>query len=242
LDAFGPADTPARLEWWSHTYISDGNGHPSILGHAVIGQLVAHLLASHVLSALYAPAYGPFAAEPRSAGMPPVYVSAAELGLYLEGQPAFVNAVHDAPLRADGWVQVEEPGRPGRGGLVAEHVGATVTFALRHGRSSLLGRLHVVLFKSYENVGRVSVLLSTAVDEGACLVQPPPPVDVLAEKELDCLWQTDRLLRVSEPSVVRIEFDAAAATSDVFCVRLRVVAAPPPRSITKVKLVSLSLF
>ena len=239
IAGFGPEDTPERAQWWEHEWICDGNGHPSRLGHSILGQLVARLVVSHLLSNQNAP----FPASPPLSeallAKEPLFMAASELAVYTEGSPATLNCVTDAPSRAEGWVVQEEPGRPGRGGLGAQSVGARVSYALSHRRETLLGRLHVVLFKSYENVGSVRVTLSVDGREGGC-GGAVTGGNVLASQVVDCLWK----VHVSEPNVVRIAFDPAAAArmGGEFCVTLEAVESAPPRAVNRLKLISMSLF
>lgn len=242
-DAFSPVDTPLRAEWFARRLRSDTRGHPSLLGHDLIGGLLLHTVVSHVASAAWS--FLPGEAEPAPRLPRLAHAAASEVAVFVRGRPKVLRLDEaDSEQRGaaywrttSNWTLYADGRSPG---LISRDVGAELTFSFPPGVVRTHFRYSTVVLtvlKTYEGVGTVRVRLRGGAwagpedAAGRCVADA-----ALGELKADLQWQN----HYSEPVAEEVRA-RAVAEGGCLDVEVSVVESAPPRLENKVKLYSLAI-
>lgn len=245
LDALGPFITPASVEFLRHVYMSDQNCHISKTGHRMVGYLVFNQLNQFILSYSY-----PLHLDTESGYISPTTVpllhwTKEEVKMYLQSSPPLVITLNSKTIartpwmidNADDWEMKEDV--TGKPGFISEKVkGQPFILYLRSEDVNLhfiQKRVHVMLLKSYENMGTVRVMIESYA--GKLL---------LAERNIDCQWDSHTSqLHVEEFIISKDKIDSFLSFGDPKRTDLKisftVVPSDPVRMRNKIKLISVTI-
>jgi hypothetical protein len=239
-DAFLPSISEERAQWFRSRVRSDTRGHPSLLGHDLIGSLLLQAVSSLVASASFRflPAEPPRAFPLREQR----YSSPSEAAAFVRGHPKVLRlddadneqrgAQYWKPLVSN-WTLYSD-GRDA--GLIADQVGSTIAFSFPPAvvlANFVYGVVIVSYLKTYEGVGSLRVrVIAGAWVEGQCQTSK-----TVAALTVDALWNNTYSESYGEEIHAKHE-----PRADV-CIEVEItcVESNPARLRNKVKLYSVVL-
>lgn len=249
VDALEPFEMAGRVDWLLTRLRSDLSGHPSLVGHDLIGGLLLHAVAEQVACARsrFLPSDPP--PLPRQPAL--AYNRASEVAAFVRGRPKVLRLdERDDTQRGfdywkptpSNWTLYADGQDPG---LIAHDVGAVLEFEFPPNvvRQNFRYKTAVVtVLKTYEGTGTLRARVSAGAwkggpewgeGKGTCVAHRE-----MCTKVVDTLWTN----HYSEP--VGEELVDLEHLQDGSCViiEVMVIASTPPRVHNKVKLYSLAIY
>jgi len=229
-----------HLHWLHQRLRSDTRGHPSIVGHDIIGCLLLHAVVDQLTSARWTFLPDDVRHKPRLAML--AYNRPSEAAVFIRGHPKMLRLDEgDNGLRGSqywlptisNWTLYAD-GRDR--GLIAHDVGSSIGFFFPPDLVHLNFRYRTVvltILKTYEGMGSLRIRIEAGEWRDACRSNA-----VIEDRVVDTLWEN----RYSEPVAVELRADKVLPDGACFTVNLEIVASEPPRLRNKVKLYSIAIF
>ncbi|GLC66831.1 hypothetical protein PLESTF_000479000 [Pleodorina starrii] len=244
IDALGPFPTPALQAWFNDTWYRGDMIHPSVWGHTLLADLVYRYVdMAYQHSRLWQMYDLPKQYVPRE----PRFAEPQDLDMFLDARPVSITLCNMVDVMArkvtpcNGWWTIADV--PEKYGYIASRPNADCVLSLTPpevGRLSL-GKAHVMLLKSYENMGvfEMTIMAGPAAANGSCkgAADNLSSAAVLGSAEVDCLWDE----HASLGKVAKVEFKLPPQ-DNATCLLAKLKVKDVNRAKNKVKLLGIQFF
>ncbi|GLC44570.1 hypothetical protein PLESTB_001320300 [Pleodorina starrii] len=244
IDALGPFPTPALQAWFNDTWYRGDMVHPSVWGHTLLADLVYRYVdMAYQHSRLWQMYDLPKQYVPRE----PRFADPQDLDMFLDARPVSITLCNmgDVSVRkvtqCNGWWAYADV--PEKIGYIASRPNAECVLSLTppEVRRLSLGKAHVMLLKSYENMGvfEMTIMAGPAAANGSCkgAADNLSSAAVLGSAEVDCLWDE----HASLGKVAKVEFKLPPQ-DNATCLLAKLKVKDVNRAKNKVKLLGIQFF